>query len=328
MSQNRYLVCWYYLLFHHWASSQELTVELFLKYINPASKFTYERHHTGPNLHLHNSSLHHNCRKLFLTALVTDNVTWPPPFEIPSHLYNSFTLDHAITVRSEYYAEKQNGGEGYNWMDSEIESLMKNKNTCGPYQVHPNISDCEVAILKHKQFIENKVGCVFGSQSPWAEAALIGAGALQVTTVEYMKIQTNHPKLVTIHPYDLATKYLDEKADKYDFAWSYSSFEHDGLGRYGDPLNPFADLESMTRVHCLLKPDGVFFLAVGVGQDRLYWNAHRIYGKLRLWLVLQNWELIDIIGAKEWYFHQENWRNQPILVLKKKAIHHHHEEES
>jgi hypothetical protein len=36
--------------------------------------------------------------------------------------------------------------------------------------------------------------------------------------------------------------------------------EHDGLGRYGDPINPFGDLESIARARCLLKHGGILFL--------------------------------------------------------------------
>ena len=53
-----------------------------------------------------------------------------------------------------------------------------------------------------------------------------------------------------------------------------SSFEHDGLGRYGDPLGGLADVEAMARTSCHVKPGGLLFLGVPMKQeDRLYWNA-------------------------------------------------------
>jgi hypothetical protein len=60
--------------------------------------------------------------------------------------------------------------------------------------------------------------------------------------MEYMSINTTHPRLEGLHPLQMADKFLQHKLKKVDFAWSFSSFEHDGLGRYGDPLNPFAEL--------------------------------------------------------------------------------------
>ena len=41
-----------------------------------------------------------------------------------------------------------------------------------------------------------------------------------------------------------------------DFAFSYSSIEHNGLGRYGDPLNPNADLQDVEMLSCIIRPGG------------------------------------------------------------------------
>ncbi len=45
-----------------------------------------------------------------------------------------------------------------------------------------------------------------------------------------MKIVTNHPQFSACHPTELARDYLANKFEPVDFAFSYSSFEHDGLG--------------------------------------------------------------------------------------------------
>eukprot|EP01042_Synura_sphagnicola_P001157 gene1157-1303_t len=44
-----------------------------------------------------------------------------------------------------------------------------------------------------------------------------------------MRINTTHPTLTTVHPSDLAEAFLGGSVEPLDFAWSYSSFEHDGL---------------------------------------------------------------------------------------------------
>ncbi len=41
-----------------------------------------------------------------------------------------------------------------------------------------------------------------------------------------------------------------------DFAFSYSSIEHNGLGRYGDPLDPDADLRDVAMLSCIVRPGG------------------------------------------------------------------------
>lgn len=42
--------------------------------------------------------------------------------------------------------------------------------------------------------------------------------------------------------------------DSVDFAFSFSSWEHDGLGRYGDPIDPWGDIKAVQRASCYVKP--------------------------------------------------------------------------
>ncbi len=51
-----------------------------------------------------------------------------------------------------------------------------------------------------------------------------------------------------------------------DRALSLSSFDHDGLGRYGDPINPIGDLVAMETVKQDLRSDGLLFLTVPIGS--------------------------------------------------------------
>ena len=75
----------------------------------------------------------------------------------------------------------------------------------------------------------------------------------------------------------------EERHDvQFDVILSISSFEHDGLGRYGDPVDPDADLRSMSKTRQMLSPEGLLFLAVPIGRDCVMWNAHRVYGRARL----------------------------------------------
>ena len=46
----------------------------------------------------------------------------------------------------------------------------------------------------------------------------------------------------------------------------FCSFDHDGLGRYGDPVNPDADLEAMQNARRLLRPGHKMFLTVPIGE--------------------------------------------------------------
>ena len=45
----------------------------------------------------------------------------------------------------------------------------------------------------------------------------------------------------------------------YDCIFSYSSTEHCGLGRYGDPLDPDGDLTAMKHIYDKLEMKVIFF---------------------------------------------------------------------
>ena len=107
----------------------------------------------------------------------------------------------------------------------------------------------------------------------------------QVVTVEYNSLTYNysssHSFIRTVSGSEFSAFYLNE-ASSFDIALSVSSFDHDGLGRYGDPLNPDGDIEAMGKVLSILKPGGLLFLTVPVGPDVVVFNLHRRYGPVRL----------------------------------------------
>lgn len=54
--------------------------------------------------------------------------------------------------------------------------------------------------------------------------------------------------------------------------------EHIGLGRYGDPLNYNADLQAIAELKRVISKGGSLLFVVPIGQPRICFNAHRIYG--------------------------------------------------
>ena len=102
---------------------------------------------------------------------------------------------------------------------------------------------------------------VFGSTSPWYEALLLALGAGHVTTVEYNNLTYSHPDITTLLPSN-----LESGQCRFDAAFSLSSFDHDGLGRYGDPINPDGDIDAMETVRTVLNEQGLLFLTVPLGK--------------------------------------------------------------
>ena len=93
---------------------------------------------------------------------------------------------------------------------------------------------------------------------------LLALGAGHVTTVEYNNLTYSHPAITT-----LLLSNLDQNQAQFDVAVSLSSFDHDGLGRYGDPINPDGDLEAMKIVESVLNDQGLLFLTVPIGMLKL-----------------------------------------------------------
>lgn len=56
------------------------------------------------------------------------------------------------------------------------------------------------------------------------------------------------------------------------------TIEHVGLGRYGDPIDPDGDLKAIDEMKRVLAKNGNLLFVVPVGDPRIEFNAHRIYG--------------------------------------------------
>jgi SAM-dependent methyltransferase len=101
----------------------------------------------------------------------------------------------------------------------------------------------------------------------------------------------------------------------FDYALSISSFEHDGLGAYGDPLDPNGDLKAMRNMKRVVKPGGILLFAVPTGADKVMFNQCRIYGRIRMPMMLEGWEMIDSVGFTDNHL-DSNGHQQPVLILR------------
>eukprot|EP00466_Bigelowiella_natans_P021508 jgi/Bigna1/87546/estExt_fgenesh1_pg.C_210159 len=234
-----------------------------------------------------------------------------PPREIPVDLRDDFTMQGKIPVES-YYVDDSNGGEGthYQFPRLDIDAMLLNVQ-----QQKANMqrlislgiglqnkpSWIYQALLKYP--IEGLEVVVFGSMEPYFECICLAHGAKTVTTVEYNKLTFEHPQLKTLTVEEFHQK---KHTLKFDAAFSISSFDHDGLGRYGDPINPNGDVEAMEMVKGVLRPHGKFYFSVPIGPDVLAWNLHRRYGRIRLPLMLQQrsfnhlgWRTVTRVGWHE-----------------------------
>ncbi len=55
------------------------------------------------------------------------------------------------------------------------------------------------------------------------------------------------------------------------------ALEHFGLGRYGDPINPYGYQLGIANMAKLLHTGGTFYLSVPIGQERVEFNANWVF---------------------------------------------------
>jgi len=55
------------------------------------------------------------------------------------------------------------------------------------------------------------------------------------------------------------------------------ALEHFGLSRYGDPLDAIGHIKGIKQLKNALAPGGTLYLSVPIGQQRIEFNAHRVF---------------------------------------------------
>jgi len=69
--------------------------------------------------------------------------------------------------------------------------------------------------------------------------------------------------------------------------------EHIGLGRYGEPLNPYGTRQACTELQRVLAPGGNLYFALPVGRPRVCFNAHRIHDPETIMKYFEELELVE-----------------------------------
>lgn len=190
-------------------------------------------------------------------------------------------------ARSEHFL----GGKAYQpvWKNDLIETWKeqcRNGTLVGNYGVEETNELFKG--LQHAPGIKNGRVLVIGSMTPWVEACAWAAGASSVVTLEYGSIESQHAQISSFTPDKMRVAYLEGSLQLFDTIVTFSSLEHSGLGRYGDRLNPWGDLQTMARAWCVSKPGAG--LVVGVpgpefdlkypSGDIILYNLHRINGPI------------------------------------------------
>ncbi|XP_013390640.1 uncharacterized protein LOC106159024 [Lingula anatina] len=238
-----------------------------------------------------------NCKNIFLRLKNPPGKVFIPPLrEPPPELLLDFTQNGSLMWSSDYRDGTRKGRKVHRKSD-EIRTLLADDKVKSIAKYDIQGVGYKQLLSKYQDQLKGKSGMVIGSISPWVEVILLNLGVIHVTTVDYNPVLFDHPQLSFEFMSDLADKITKNQKLLMDFAASFSSLEHSGLGRYGDPINPYGDLEAAAQIWCMLKPGALFYLGIpvnfGTPEGWLVFNAHRIYGEARIEQITANYEILE-----------------------------------
>jgi len=230
-----------------------------------------------------------------------------PIREMPLELHADFTMNGRIPVAEAWSNDTTPVNYPLIYSDAEIDCYIERIKNGKPSLY----TDVDAALPKaFRRFpIAGQSIAVIGSITPWYEAMCLHFGG-SPTTIEYRPIISRTSRLKTL----TVTEYA-KCPIVFDAAVNISSIEHDGLGRYGDPIDPDGDLKAMQKMKSMITRGGLMYFAVPIGQDTIWWNSHRVYGRTRLPVLLKGWETVASFGFNETLFDQCD-SPQPIFVLR------------
>jgi len=75
--------------------------------------------------------------------------------------------------------------------------------------------------------------------------------------------------------------------------------EHIGLGRYGDPLNPYGTRLACNELQRVLAAGGNLYIALPIGKARVCFNAHRIHAAITIVEYFSGLDLVEYSGVHD-----------------------------
>lgn len=240
-----------------------------------------------------------NCRGILLNGAIDEPRAIGPAPRIPPEMRHAFSYNGRVSIipysaPDVLFNDQYLGGvaKSPEWGYSLVEDW---KRDCKLGKLGGTYGSIETAAvfagLGKMETVKNGHVLVIGSENPWVEACILAVGASLVTTLEYGNITSLHPQIRTMTPPEMRRLYAHNLLPLFDAVVTFSSIEHSGLGRYGDELNPWGDLQAIARAWCVTKPRGELLIGVPTDNvDRIEFNAHRVYGPLMYSHLVANWK--------------------------------------
>lgn len=92
--------------------------------------------------------------------------------------------------------------------------------------------------------------------------------------VDFRPIKTTLSGLTPLAGNILALSFADDSIQSLS---CLHVIEHIGLGRYGDPIDPFGSRKAAQELQRVIASGGKLYLSLPVGRERICFNAHRVH---------------------------------------------------
>ncbi len=119
---------------------------------------------------------------------------------------------------------------------------------------------------------------------------------MKVNVIDIRPLESNNKNLVFVK--EDATFLKNISDNSVESLSCLHATEHFGLGRYSDEVNPescFIFIKNLIRV---LKPKGRLYFSVPVGDERLIFNAHRVFSHTTILNCFNELKLHELSGIK------------------------------
>lgn len=245
-------------------------------------------------------------------------VAFGPPWDMPSNQRAGFTMNaqavverHFIdsTLRTWAAASASDTETEVKWTRSEIETLVRDARA-GAHKYYGLVdshlftamsviprrpSMAGNGLLQDKRVAIISIGYADDRCSgAWYETVALAFGARLCVSFRPCVPGKKQPAVSFQHPLLRSQCFskagAEHKGERFDVVIAMKA-QHFGLGRFGETVDAEGDMDMMQTVKSMLVSDGVLLLALPViFHDFLVWNAHRLYGPLRLPRLLSDWE--------------------------------------
>ncbi|VDN52730.1 unnamed protein product [Dracunculus medinensis] len=233
-----------------------------------------------------------SCHKIFTEwSSTTANSYMMSPTNISENLHNIYTMN-GYAKFSEGYSTDDDSPVILTWRKEDIDKYQSED-----FEQTLLYGDMQEALYNAiwSYKMDGMEGLVIGSIVPWVEANCLKHGARKIVASGFHRVNVDYPELSFSSQQELASQSISNP-QSFDFIIMLSGIASSGLSRDNHEMN--GDLMEMLRLQCLLKNEGLIFIAIPVGKDQIIYNSHRIYGPLRFSMLSEGLQLLSVFSRE------------------------------